>query len=283
MAAMYAWNGRVRLHYLLSGSDAAPPLLLIHGLGRPAAHWGELCDVLAPHFRLIVIDNRGVGKSSTPLPPYTTRQMAEDACAVLDAARVESAHVFGVSLGGMIAQELALSAPARVRRLVLGCTRASRSAGASMSLPAMAAFAVAGALTPDAAMARIAPFILSSDFIKTRPDVLEAWQRAALADPPRRLGMCGQIAAALTHDSRQRLSRIRHPTLILTGEADRLISPECSRFMQRALPGSKLEVLPGAGHEFPVEAPEATTAALRRFLLDEADARAAESVTTPAA
>ena len=280
---MYAWNGRVQLHYLVFGSDAAPPLLLIHGLGRPASHWGDLCEVLAPHFRVIAIDNRGVGRSSTPLPPYTTRQMAEDALAVLRAARVDSAHVFGVSLGGMIAQELALLAPARVRRLVLGCTRASRSAGASMSLSAMAAFAVAGALTPDLAMARIAPFILSSDFIKTRPEVLEAWQRTALDDPPRRLGMCGQIAAALTHDSRQRLSRIRHSTLVLTGDADRLISPECSRFLQRAVPGAELEVLPGAGHEFPVEAPEATTRALRRFLLNETETTADEAASTPAA
>ena len=147
----------------------------------------------------------------------------------------------------------------------------------------MAAFAVAGALTPDAAMARIAPFILSSDFIKTRPEVLEAWQRTALEDPPRRLGMCGQIAAALTHDSRRRLSRIRHPTLILTGDADRLISPECSRFLQRAVPGSELEVLAGAGHEFPVEAPQATTQALRRFLLNEIETNAGSSVTPPAA
>ncbi len=283
MPAMYAWHGRVQLHYTVFGSDAAPPLLLIHGLARPASHWGELCDVLAPYFRVLALDNRGVGKSSTPLPPYTTRQMAEDALAVLDAARVDSAHVFGVSLGGMIAQELALRAPARVRRLVLGCTRASRSAGASMSLSALAAFAVAGALTPDAAMARVAPFVLSSDFIKARPEVLEAWQRTALDDPPRRLGVCGQIAAALTHDSRRRLNRIRHPTLILTGDGDRLIPPECSRFLQRAVPGAELEVLPGAGHEFAVEAPEATTRALRRFLLDDAETNAGSSVAPPAA
>ncbi|HEY6562043.1 MAG TPA: alpha/beta fold hydrolase [Polyangiaceae bacterium] len=280
---MYAWNGRVQLHYLLSGNEAAPPLLLIQGLTRPAAHWGDFCDALSPHFRLVTLDNRGVGKSGTPLPPYTTRQMAEDALAVLDAARVESAHVFGMSLGGMIAQELTLLAPARVRRLVLGCTRASRRAGVPMSLSALAAFAVAGALSPDAAMAHIAPFILSSKFMKTRPEVLEAWQRTALEDPPRRLGVFGQVAAALAHDSRQRLSRIRHPTLIVTGDADRLISPECSRFLQRAVAGSQLEVLPGAGHEFHIEAPEATTRALRRFLLDETETKGNERVTTPAA
>ncbi|HMJ16270.1 MAG TPA: alpha/beta fold hydrolase [Polyangiaceae bacterium] len=279
---MYAWNGRVKLRYEVTGNESAAPLCLVQGLARPASHWGDFCDALSPYFRLVTFDNRGVGKSSTPLPPYTTRQMAKDALAVLDAAGIDSAHVFGVSLGGMIAQEIALLAPARVRRLVLGCTRASRRAGTPMSLSAIAAFAVAGALPPDAAMARVAPFILSSDFIKARPEVLEAWRRTALEDPPRRMGVFGQIVAALKHDSVQHLSRIRHPTLIVTGDADRLISPECSRFLQRAVAGSELEVIPGAGHEFPIEAPQATTSALRRFLLDEPQAKA-DAVPTTAA
>jgi pimeloyl-ACP methyl ester carboxylesterase len=269
---MIAWNGRVQLRYDVRGSEAAPPLLLIQGLGRPAAHWGTFLDELAEHFRLITFDNRGIGRSSTPLPPYTTRQMADDALAVLDATGTDSAHVFGVSLGGMIAQELAIAAPARVHRLVLGCTRANRRAGTPMSLSAMAAFAVAGALPPDAAMARVAPYILSSEFMKTRPEVLDAWCRTAAQDPPRRVGVIGQIAAVLMHDTRAHLSRIRHPTLILSGDADRLIPPECSRFLQQAVAGSELELLPGAGHDFPVEAPEATTRALRRFLLDDTEA-----------
>jgi 3-oxoadipate enol-lactonase len=262
---MYAWNGRVQLHYQVDGASDLPPLLLIQGLTRTVGHWSELAQELAQHFRLIMFDNRGVGKSGTPRPPYTTGQMAEDTRCVLDAARVDRAHVFGISLGGMVAQELALRYPERVDRLILGCTRAKHNAGASMTLRAMATLVLAGRFAPDRAQAYTAPYLLSDSFLKSRPDVLATWQSRALAEPPRRVGVFGQMLAALAHDTARTVTKIQKPTLLLTGEDDRLMPPECSRFLAKTIPGAQLEILPGAGHEFYIEAPSRTADAVRRF------------------
>ena len=103
------------------------PVLLIMGLGYPSAMWYRTRPALASHYRTIALDNRGAGRSDTPPGPYSIRLMASDAAAVLEAAGSESAHVFGVSMGGMIAQEFALQYPQRVLSLILGCTAAGGS------------------------------------------------------------------------------------------------------------------------------------------------------------
>ena len=101
---------------------AGEPVLLIHGLGYARWGWEPVAEPLAQRFRLLLFDNRGIGESEIPPGPYTARAMAEDAVSVLDEAGVDSAHVVGTSLGGMVAQELALGWPDRVDRLVLACT-----------------------------------------------------------------------------------------------------------------------------------------------------------------
>ncbi len=262
---MYTHNGRLELFYDVRGSSEHPTLLMIQGLARTSSHWGELADELAKSFRIITFDNRGVGKSGTPRPPYTTAQMAEDALQVLNAAGAERAHVLGISLGGMIAQELALRYPRRVSKLVLGCTRAKHNAGASMTLRAMATLVGAGRFTPERAQAYTAPYLLSEAFRKARPDILQRWQQSGLAGPPRKVGVIGQMAAALAHDTASHVTRLTQPTLVLTGDDDRLIPSECSRFLAKTIPGAKLELLPGAGHEFYFEAPERTAELIRDF------------------
>jgi len=139
--------------------DRREPLLLIMGLGATLEWWQRLIPILTPRYRTIVYDNRGVGRSDVPPGPYSIRQMAEDAAAVMDAAGLESAHVFGASMGGMIAQELALHHPSRVRSLILGCTAcggkhvvpASREVGIALSARAT--------MTREQAMWTMAPYI----------------------------------------------------------------------------------------------------------------------------
>src|SRR5215467_3247868 len=118
----YAERGGCRIYFELRGDGQSPLLVMIRGLARSSSYWGPLLPRLAPHLRLLLVDNRGVGRSDATRGRYTTRQLADDVAAVMDAARVERAHVFGMSLGGMIAQELALAHGDRIDRLVLGCT-----------------------------------------------------------------------------------------------------------------------------------------------------------------
>src|SRR5712664_1070553 len=115
-------NLGARIHWDEEGSGA--PLLLIMGLGWPSQGWHRLRPALSEKYRTIALDNRGVGRSEVPAGPYSIAQMAADAAAVLNSARVNTAHIFGVSMGGMIAQEFALQYPNKVRSLILGCSAA---------------------------------------------------------------------------------------------------------------------------------------------------------------
>lgn len=261
-------RGPVELYYELRGDPAAPPLLLVRGLGRTHEHWLDVADLLARRFRLVLMDNRGVGRSSVPRPPYSTRAMADDCARVLDHAEIQRAHVFGMSLGGMIAQELALRHPARVDRLALGCTTAGRRAG--HPTPLRSAARLLGAMRFDAerAVAHTAPIVVTPAFLARRPDVLATWQRLARERPLTRRGVLGQFLAAGRHDTARRLDRIRARTLVLSGDADQLIPVANARYLARAIRGATLELLAGAGHDFTTEQPEASAELIERFLLD---------------
>lgn len=136
----YARSGPVRIYWEEEGTGE--PLLLIMGLSFSLAMWEGLRPFLAQHFRIILLDNRCVGKSDLPLRPFSIGDMAEDAIAVLDAAGVRSAHVFGISMGGMIAQELAVRRPERVNKLILGCTHCAGPKSVMADLRAMAPLAL---------------------------------------------------------------------------------------------------------------------------------------------
>ena len=115
---MIARSGEVGIAYEIRGEGE--PLVLVHGLAYDRAGWGRLPDLLAERFRVVLVDNRGVGESDAPPGPYTVAEMAADVVAVLDDARIDRTNLFGVSLGGYIAQELALTSPERVRRIPSG-------------------------------------------------------------------------------------------------------------------------------------------------------------------
>jgi pimeloyl-ACP methyl ester carboxylesterase len=262
---MYARRRGVSLYYETLGAAGAPPLLMLRGLARTVRHWGAVLDELAPSFRVIVMDNRGAGRSSVPLPPYSTRLMADDAASVLDHAGIDRATVLGVSLGGMIAQQLCLRHPERVSRLVLGCTRAGGRTGRRVSREATLALLGAIRSSEADALAHTAPFVLSPDFLRDHPEVVAEWQRIALEQPMRRRGFLGQAIAALWHDTSRELHRIGALTLVVTGDADRLIDAENSRYLASRIPGARLETLRGAGHDFPTERPRELARLLRDF------------------
>ena len=262
-----------RIAYSLRGDPQAPPLLMIRGLGRTSRHWGAILGELEQSFRLVLIDNRGIGRSDVPLLPFSVRDMADDAAAVLEWLAIERAHVLGISLGGMIAQEVALSHPDRVTTLVLGCTRAGGGTGVSLSWRAALGLVGPMRLPPEHAIRETAKVILSEAFLRESPEVVEEWVQLARELPPTRRGVLYQLLAAARHDASRRLGTLRVPTLVITGDADVLIDAANSVYLAGAIPGARLEVLRGAGHDFPTERPRETARLVRELCLTGTSSR----------
>src|SRR5271168_2922671 len=194
------------------------PVLLIMGLGWASPLWHRTRPVLSPKYRTITLDNRGVGRSDVPPGPYPIALMASDAAAVLDAAGVQSAHVFGVSMGGMIAQEFALQYPQRVRSLILGCTAAG-GPHAVQAAPEVLATLMRQGMTPEEAKEAIIPFIYDAGTPRARIDedmvIRMKWY-------PTPQGYMSQLQGVIGWEAYSRIAQIRAPTLAIHGETDQL-------------------------------------------------------------
>ena len=252
------------LYYEETGSG--PPLLLLAGLSGTALGWAMLLPALAEHFRVIAFDNRGAGRSSAPPGPYTTREMADDAVALLTHLGIERAHVIGQSMGGLIAQELALAHPQRVDHLVLYSTYARpRPAIHDPWLKNWVEASERG--NPDQLATLLMPWFLTPAFM-AQPDQVEAAIAEWVADPypaPAQ-GVAAQAAACLSHDTLSRLGQIAAPTLVLVGAEDIVTPVACAQELAEGIPGARLHVLERGGHTPDVEYPEAVAEAMLAFL-----------------
>lgn len=244
---------------------SGPPLLLIMGHGWPRQMWQRHLPALTPNFRVILFDNRGVGETTTTATEWTIEDMAADAVAVLDAAEVERAAVYGASMGGGIAQEVALSYPDRVTALVLGCT-APKKAEAPKPLGNMVRYVLPALLKGKEARAVAAARAIA--YGPTTPSQLIAEDVTLLASlnrPPS--GDAAQQAAINRWaGSRERLGSIAVPTLILHGTHDALVPLHYGRELASLIPGAKLVVFEGAGHMYLTDATDAAGEAVVEFL-----------------
>lgn len=263
---LQAANGRVRLAYEVIGDG--DPVLLVQGLGYTRRGWGELPQLLADSFRVAYYDNRGVGQSDVPPGPYTVRGLAEDAIAVLDAAGIDRAHVVGASLGGMVAQELALGRPERVDRLVLACTTPGGARAYPLPDRSLQVFAQFALLPPEEALLLAVENSLADATVAARPDLVETVYRYRLDNAPPLDGWQAQLAAGAAHDAHDRLGAIAAPTLVLTGTADNVVDARNSELLRDAIPGARLERLDGAGHIFFWEQPERAARLIGEFLAE---------------
>jgi pimeloyl-ACP methyl ester carboxylesterase len=239
---------------------------MINGLGSDHLEWLHQLPVFALRGRVIVFDNRGTGMTDVPPGPYTTARMADDAVALLGALGIARAHVLGVSLGGMIAQEVALRHPDRVEGLVLGCTGPGGQLSVRPSPEAMAAFALAKGEDPEEKLRRMLQFLYTGACIRDRPEEVEGFIRRRLDHPTPPEGYLAQLSAAVTHDASSRLEKVRARTLVITGDADRLVNWENSLRLAGRIPGAKLVVLPGAPHRLFAETADAFNLEVLRFL-----------------
>ncbi|NYD77869.1 alpha/beta fold hydrolase [Arthrobacter cupressi] len=240
---------------LWSEAGDGEPLLLLAGQTTGMAGWGPTADALAGHFRVIRYDHRGVGGSSKGRPErYTTRLLAADAAAVLDAAGVGSAHVYGHSMGGRIAQWLAIDHPERVRALVLAGTSGGRRSGAEVDARAFEIL-----LSGDPEL--MAPLFFDPAWTREHPDAVRsffgtkasAWAKAR------------HFQASRAHDAWDSLGTIHAPTLILHGTEDVLTPLADAVLLHRGIRRSTLVKVPGARHGLHLDHPE-TIAWIRQFI-----------------
>src|SRR4029453_2025968 len=268
--------GDLDMYYEVHGSGG--PLLLIMGLAADSTAWMFQVPDFALHYRTIVFDNRGGGGHSKPPGPYTIHQMADDAAGLLDVLDVRRAHVVGVSMGGMIAQELALRHPERVRSLVLACTYPEPDAEIERNRR-FTVERLGGTVTSEGQMQvdfkainpmdflqHLLPTVFNPDFIaRELPKLIQVFS-GALQYGFSMEAILGQVAAVMGHKATDRLHEIAVPTLVITGDADRLIPPANSDILAKHIPGATLMRVPGGSHGFNFETPEVFNRAVLDFL-----------------
>jgi 3-oxoadipate enol-lactonase len=254
-----------RMYYESQGEG--DPLLLINGLGSDSTEWFFQFPAFARRFLVVAFDNRGAGKSGTPPGPYSTAQMADDAAALLTHLGADRAHVLGVSLGGMVAQEVALRHPDRVRKLVLACTAPGGEGSVRPAPEVLKMFIRSPGGDPEEEVRRVLPFLYSERYLSDCPEEIEEFVRRRLAEPVRVEGHAAQLAAAMSHSAWERLATIEAPTLVIAGDGDRVVPTENSRRIAERIPDAKLVILPGAPHRLFAENAEEFNRAVISFLL----------------
>ena len=258
--------GDISLYYEVHGEGE--PLLLIMGYGSNSGHWFVILPRLAARFKTIIFDSRGTGRSDKPDIPYTADMMVGDITGLLDAVGVGAAHVFGVSMGGMIAQELALRYPGRVKKLVLGCTSCGgpHAIGSSPEANAFLFDPERAKLSDEERALSTVPWLWNEDFIAGHPEAVERYVKTTTQYPTPAHGYMSQANFILTHDAYDRLPQIVAPTLVLTGARDRLISPGNSKILASRIPGAEQVIFEKAGHGFISDTAEEAGDRIIRFL-----------------
>jgi pimeloyl-ACP methyl ester carboxylesterase len=258
-------NG-IELYYEVHGSGE--PLLLIMGLSLNSKSWFRTLPALKNHYQVIVFDNRGTGLSGKPNTPYSIELMAEDARAVLDAAGVETAHIYGISMGGMIAQRLAIIYPKRVKSLILGCTTAG---GINHVQPAndvsmLMLSRASTASTPEEMAWATAPILYSPSFIENHKELVAEDIQKRIEIPVLPYAYMLQLQACLSHDTSLEIDQIKAPTFVIHGDADRLVPYENGVNLANKIPNAEFLTISGAGHIYVTEAQDFVNNRVIEFL-----------------
>jgi 3-oxoadipate enol-lactonase len=240
------------------------PMLLIQGLGGNSLHWGEgFLGGLEDGFELILFDNRGAGRSGAFEAQHTIADLAADAIGLLDALEIESAHVVGISMGGMVAQEIVLRAPERVRTLTLGCTFPG-GPDAKMTDMSVIALLAEAVLSGDPAAAMRAGYqVMISERYGSQEGAYEVYTEVASQHPAPVSLLMAQLAAIMEHDTSERLADVEVATLVIHGTEDRLLESVNGELLAQLIPNARLELLEGSGHMFFWEQPQRSAELVR--------------------
>lgn len=255
--------GDIEIYYEVHGAGPRT-LVLIRGLASNLLSWYEQIDEFARHYKCVVFDNRGAGRTDKPDAPYSIKQMADDTAGLMDALGITRAALLGISMGGMIAQEFALHHREKLSCLILGCTHFG-GAGVVQSSPEIVAAVMAGTNATPEQQRRQLQAVFSDNTIDHRPEVVEKSNRIRAQYPIPPFAFARQVQGIGAFDASTRLGNIRIPTMVITGREDRLVAPQNSKLIADRIPGATLKELPG-GHLFMAEYPEQFNRAVIDFV-----------------
>jgi pimeloyl-ACP methyl ester carboxylesterase len=254
--------GDIKIYHEIHGNGE--PLLMIPGLTVGAGVFFRVTPLLAKKFRVIAMDNRGVGQSDKPDIPYSTEMMADDAVGLLLALGIQQAHVLGSSMGGMIAQHMALRHPQSVATLTL----LSTSCGGNHSVPVgqEVSSALLSGQTPEDRIRALLPYTFTQTFIAGHPEVIVRFTSVCTKDYPPPHAFARQAGAAIMHDTYEQLPRMKVPTLVISGAEDEVMPVENSRILASRMPDAQLMIMDGLRHGLCTEAPEEIGRVVHSFL-----------------
>ena len=257
--------GDINIEYYVEGEG--PPLLMIMGFTGQASSWGEsFLAQLRPHFQIIRFSNRGTGLTDKPQTEYSIPMMAEDAAGLLAEVGIEKAHVLGISMGGMIAQELVLHHPQVVQGLALGCTNCGPAHSVQPSQEVLALLAPVPGTSPEEQFRKMWPAIVTPEFVEREREFLEEMLRIGLENPMPVDTMGRQMAAIMGFDSYDRLPQIKSPTLIIHGDRDVLVPTKNGPILHDRIADSTLRIGPEVAHMFFWEKPAESAGAIVEYL-----------------
>lgn len=258
----YASQGP-RVYYERGG--AGEPLLFITGFLITASVLEPVRPLYERHFDVVSYDNRWAGRSPAPLRPTSIAELASDAVRLMDTLGIDSAHVYGMSFGGMIAQELAIRFPERVRGLILGGTTPGGPRAVLPNVRELGRLLGRAALElPRSSRPWLQTVLFSSEFRRSEPERAAELAGYFLRHPPPPWGAAAHWWASFFHDTVSRLDQIQAPTLVMHGTCDGMAPLGLAQMLVDLIPGSELALVPGAGHAYPLERPEESL----RLLLD---------------
>ena len=265
----YARSGALEIAYELRGTwyRRRPWLVLIQGMGFDRLGWQPVLGKLGRRFRLVLMDNRGAGRSGHPAAAFAVTDMVGDVVAVLDAAGVHRAHVLGASLGGMVAQELAITHPQRVDGLVLACTTPGWPFAYPMPAATVRLIAASGDRTAEGATRRHTENALSARTVQHRPELVDHLVSLQVSRPPDSGIISAQARAGARYAGQLRQARIQARTLIMHGDADAVVDPRNARLLAERIPDARLVLFAGLGHLLFWEDPDGFADTVASFLL----------------
>jgi len=257
-------NNGLIIYYEIHGSGQ--PVLLIAGLGSDSASWGSIIQGFSYHFKTIIFDNRGCGRSNSPSDQYSIDEMADDAINLLNTLKIKQAHILGHSMGGYIAQKIAALHPDRVSKLILASTAARPSERNNRIFSDLYKQFESG-IDYEAWIRNWIPWLFSKKTIQNK-QFIDAFVKGAVTYPYRQgtNGFKGQVQAIASFDGRGLIKNIKAETLVLEGEDDRLITPQEARQLADEIDGSVFRLLKDTGHSIFVENPSALNEEVFNFL-----------------